>query len=84
MSKNNKNNKSSAPTEPLKGTVKFFDESKGFGFIKQAAGPDIFVHATGVIDTRFEPLLSERDEVEYDIREGKKGPQAYNVKVISE
>lgn len=58
------------------GTVKFFDSTKGFGFIKDAnGGNEVFVHVTGLIDE-----INEGDEVTYDIKEGKKGPNAVNVK----
>jgi CspA family cold shock protein len=59
-----------------KGTVKFFNEAKGFGFIKSENGEEIFVHATGLkIDIR------ENDEVVFDIENGKKGLNAVNVKL---
>ena len=60
------------------GTVKFFNTQKGFGFISQNDNrSEIFVHATGLIDE-----IRENDQVEYDVEEGKKGPNAINVKVI--
>jgi len=60
-----------------KGTVKFFNGSKGFGFITPAAGgKEVFVHVTGLIDQ-----IRENDEVNYDVEEGKKGPSAVNVKL---
>lgn len=58
------------------GTVKFYNESKGFGFITNEAGKDIFVHATGLIDE-----IRENDSVTFDVTEGKKGLNAINVKV---
>lgn len=58
------------------GTVKFFDETKGFGFIKDAnSTKEYFVHSTGLIDN-----ISDNDEVTFDIVEGKKGLNAVNVK----
>ena len=60
-----------------KGTVKFFNESKGFGFIKSESGEDIFVHATGLDDQ-----IQENDEVNFDTKEGKKGLNAINVKKV--
>ncbi|MFB9844856.1 cold-shock protein [Mucilaginibacter ginsenosidivorans] len=58
------------------GTVKFFNESKGFGFITPASGgKEVFVHVTGLIDK-----IRENDQVSYDVEEGKKGPSAVNVK----
>ncbi|CAL2062933.1 cold-shock protein [Tenacibaculum sp. 190524A05c] len=59
------------------GTVKFFNESKGFGFIKSESGQDIFVHISGLIDD-----INEGDKVEYETEEGRKGINAVNVKVI--
>ena len=60
------------------GTVKFFNNQKGFGFISQNDDRDeIFVHVTGLIDE-----IRENDQVEYDVQEGKKGLNAVNVKVI--
>jgi CspA family cold shock protein len=60
------------------GTVKFFNVSKGFGFITPAnGGQDIFVHATGLIDK-----VQENDKVSYEVENGKKGLNAVNVKVI--
>lgn len=60
------------------GTVKFFNNQKGFGFISQNDnGAELFVHITGLIDE-----IRENDQVSYDVAEGKKGPNAINVKVI--
>jgi CspA family cold shock protein len=59
-----------------KGTVKFFNETKGFGFIKEEGGQEIFVHATGLIDK-----VKENDEVVFETQEGKKGINAVNVKL---
>ncbi|MDM8159828.1 cold-shock protein [Labilibaculum sp. A4] len=59
------------------GTVKFFNESKGFGFIKNSeTGEDIFVHVTGLIDK-----IDQDDKVTFDVVEGKKGMNAVNVKI---
>ena len=59
------------------GTVKFFNESKGFGFITPSnGGKEVFVHVTGLIDQ-----IREGDSVTYDVEEGKKGPSAVNVKI---
>ncbi len=61
-----------------KGTVKFFNESKGFGFItEEGSGTDYFVHISGLIDE-----IKEGDVVEYELKEGKKGMNAVDVKVI--
>ncbi len=61
-----------------KGTVKFFNYSKGFGFIKPASGgEDVFVHQSGLVDE-----VRENDEVEYEVEKGRKGLNAVNVKVV--
>ena len=61
-----------------KGTVKFFNESKGFGFIiEEGTNKEHFVHIWGTIDE-----IREGDEVEFDLQEGKKGLNAVNVRVI--
>ena len=59
-----------------KGSVKFFNEAKGFGFINGEDGQDIFVHATGLTED-----IRENDEVVYDVQMGKKGENAVNVKL---
>ncbi len=60
------------------GTVKFFNNSKGFGFIKPSdGGEDIFVHQSGLIDE-----VRENDEVEYEVEQGRKGLNAVDVKVV--
>jgi len=58
------------------GTVKFFNTEKGFGFIKEENGSEIFVHVSGLIDQ-----ISENDNVEYEVQEGKKGLNAVKVKL---
>ena len=61
------------------GTVKFFNDSKGFGFITpDAGGKDVFVHVNGLTDE-----IREGDKVEYDVEEGPNGVNATNVKVVS-
>jgi CspA family cold shock protein len=60
------------------GTVKFFNDSKGFGFItEEGSGKEHFVHISGLIDE-----VKEGDNVEFDLQEGRKGLNAVNVKVI--
>ncbi|MDX1518896.1 MAG: cold-shock protein [Gammaproteobacteria bacterium] len=68
-------------SETVTGKVKFFNESKGFGFITQADGPDVFVHFSAIQVDGFK-TLSEGQEVEFNIVEGKKGPQAENVRPL--
>ena len=60
------------------GTVKFFNEAKGFGFIERQSGKDVFVHATGIIGGP----IADGDRVEFEIGEGKKGPCAVEVRAI--
>lgn len=61
-----------------KGTVKFFNRTKGFGFIKDAESDnEYFVHVTGLIDE-----IQENDEVTFELKEGKKGLNAVNVKLL--
>lgn len=64
-----------------KGTVKWFNDQKGYGFIEQDEGPDVFVHHSGINATGFKSL-KEGDRVTFEITEGKKGPAAVNVTVI--
>jgi CspA family cold shock protein len=63
------------------GTVKWFNEKKGYGFIEQEDGPDVFVHHSGIEAQGFR-TLNEGDQVTFDVEEGKKGLSAVNVKVI--
>jgi cold shock protein len=59
-----------------KGTVKFYNDAKGFGFIKGEDGQEIFVHATGLKED-----IRENDEVVYEVEKGKKGLNAVNVSI---
>ena len=63
------------------GTVKWFDEKKGFGFITVDEGKDVFVHYSAIVSEGFRKL-AEGERVSLDIKEGAKGPQAENVQVI--
>ena len=64
-----------------KGTVKWFSNQKGFGFISDEEGNDVFVHYTGLDMDGFK-TLEDGAAVEYELSQGKRGPQAVNVKVI--
>ncbi len=63
------------------GIVKWFNEKKGYGFIEQEEGPDVFVHHTGIKATGFRTLY-EGDRVSFDIEDGDKGPAAVEVQTI--
>jgi cold shock protein len=63
------------------GTVKWFNADKGFGFITQENGPDVFVHYSAIASTGFR-ALNEGDQVEFEVVQGPKGPQAQSVKKI--
>jgi CspA family cold shock protein len=63
------------------GTVKWFDDKKGYGFIEQDEGPDVFVHHSGINALGFKSL-DEGANVEFDVEQGTKGPAAINVTVI--
>lgn len=59
------------------GTVKFFNEEKGYGFIKPESGDDVFVHSTGL-----KTEIRKNDRVRFDVKQGKNGPTAVSVEVI--
>lgn len=63
------------------GIVKWFNNSKGFGFIEQDNGPDTFVHFSGINSDGFKSL-NEGDKVTFDVESGEKGPSAFNVTVV--
>jgi cold shock protein len=63
------------------GIVKWFDAKKGYGFIQQQDGPDIFVHHSEISGTGFK-TLNEGDRVSFEVGKGKKGPSAVNVKTL--
>ena len=60
------------------GTVKFFNEAKGFGFITREGGPDVFVHYSAIQGSGFK-TLAEGQQVEFTVTDGQKGPQAENI-----
>ena len=65
----------------VKGTVKWFNEKKGFGFISREDGDDVFVHYTAIQSSGFKNL-QEGQNVEFEVQDGPKGPQAVNVTVL--
>jgi len=65
----------------VKGTVKWFNETKGFGFIQQENGPDVFAHFSEIASSGFK-TLSEGQQVEFSVVQGQKGPSAVNIVVI--
>jgi len=64
------------------GKVKWFNNSKGYGFIEQEGGNDVFVHFSAILGTGYKSL-EEGQQVEFEITQGPKGPQAANVRVIT-
>ena len=65
----------------VRGTVKWFNETKGFGFIQQESGPDVFAHFSEIASSGFKTLL-EGQQVEFSVAQGQKGPNAVNIVVI--
>jgi len=63
------------------GTVKWFNDRKGYGFIEQEDGADVFVHHSGIEATGFKSL-NEGDRVTFDVEQGNKGPAAVKVRVV--
>ena len=68
-------------SEFMTGTVKWFNESKGFGFIARESGPDLFAHFRSIVGSGLK-TLTEGQRVQFTVTEGKKGPQAENITVI--
>ncbi|MHB8882070.1 MAG: cold-shock protein [Thermodesulfovibrionales bacterium] len=65
----------------IEGTIKWFNEKKGFGFIQREGGPDVFVHFSSIAGEGFK-TLAEGEKVQFDIEDGGKGPKAVNVKKL--
>ena len=63
------------------GTVKWFNEAKGFGFIEQESGPDVFAHFSAISSSGFK-TLNEGQKVEFTVTQGPKGPQAENIVAV--
>ena len=64
------------------GVVKWFNSEKGYGFISQEGGPDVFVHFSAIAGSGYRNL-EENQKVEFDVSQGQKGPQAGNVRVVA-
>ena len=69
-------------SDKLQGTVKWFNDSKGYGFISREGGQDLFVHFSNISGSGFKSL-KEGQEVTFTEGEGRKGPQAENVEVVA-
>ena len=65
----------------MTGTVKWFNDEKGFGFIEQQSGPDVFAHFSAIAGDGFKSL-QEGQQVEFSITQGQKGPQAENIRAL--
>ena len=68
-------------SDTTNGTVKWFNESKGYGFIEQQSGPDVFAHFSEIQSSGFK-TLAEGQKVEFKVAQGQKGPQAENIVAI--
>jgi CspA family cold shock protein len=68
-------------SDTITGTVKWFNESKGFGFLEREDGPDVFVHFSAINSEGFRSL-TEGQKVQFSVTQGQKGPQAENVTVL--
>ncbi|GAA0199433.1 cold-shock protein [Kangiella japonica] len=65
----------------ITGTVKWFNEAKGFGFIEQQNGPDVFAHYSAISSSGFK-TLAEGQQVQFTVTDGQKGPQAENIVAV--
>ena len=68
-------------SDTIKGTVKWFNEAKGFGFIAPESGPDVFAHFSEIASSGFKTLM-EGQQVEFSVAQGQKGPNAVNIVAI--
>ncbi len=68
-------------SDRITGTVKWFNNSKGYGFIEQEDGPDVFIHYSAITGEGYRSL-NEGQQVEFDVEDGPKGPQAANVTLL--
>ncbi|MDB3993103.1 cold-shock protein [Gammaproteobacteria bacterium] len=68
-------------SDKITGTVKWFNENKGFGFIEREGGPDVFAHFSAIESSGFK-TLAEGQRVEFKVTQGEKGPQAENIVAI--
>ena len=68
-------------SKTVKGTVKWFNEAKGFGFIEQSTGPDVFAHFSAISGSGFK-TLTEGQLVEFNVTQGQRGPQAENIVAV--
>ena len=66
----------------VNGTVKWFNDSKGFGFIEQQSGPDVFAHFSAITNSSGFKTLAEGQQVEFTVTQGPKGPQAENIVAV--
>ena len=68
-------------SDRIQGRIKWFNESKGFGFIEQSSGPDVFAHFSAIVGSGFKTLI-EGQAVEFTVTQGQKGPQAENIVAV--
>jgi CspA family cold shock protein len=68
-------------SDTITGTVKWFDETKGFGFIEQESGPDVFAHFSAIASSGYK-TLADGQAVQFTVTQGPKGPQAENIVAI--